>query len=66
MTPFLITLNVNRLEIDAFKAALAVAPALITQRHTKAHLHVAIGLSSLIWDELDTIRSRQLTAFPTL
>jgi hypothetical protein len=45
VTPVLITLNVNRLEIDAFKAALAVVPALITQlqnqysRRTLARSH---------------------------
>lgn len=37
MTPFLITLNVNRLEIDAFKAALAVAPALIAQLNNQCY-----------------------------
>ncbi len=62
-----ITLNVKHSEIDTFKAALAVAPALITQLQNQfpdANLHAAIGLSSLIWDELDTKRPQHLTTFP--
>ncbi|MDE8602853.1 Dyp-type peroxidase [Marinomonas sp. RSW2] len=63
-----ITLNINRAEICAFKAALAVAPALITKlqhQFPDAHLHATIGLSDQVWDELDTTRRpKYLAPFP--
>lgn len=62
-----ITLNVNRSELSTFKSALAAAPALIEELQSQfpaAELHASIGLSSLIWDELDNKRPQQLTTFP--
>lgn len=62
-----ITLNVNTSEIDTLKKALANSPALITdvqQQFPDAMLHAAIGISSLIWDKLDTKRPQHLSTFP--
>ena len=62
-----ITLNVNRSEISTLKSALAAAPALIEELQAQfaaAELHASIGLSSLIWDKLDTTRPQFLTTFP--
>lgn len=62
-----ITFNVNRSEINNLKNALAAAPALIEELQLQfpaADLHTAIGLSSLIWDELDSKRPKLLATFP--
>ncbi|QUX91451.1 peroxidase [Marinomonas sp. A3A] len=62
-----ITFNVNRSEINNLRNALAAAPALIEELQLQfpaADLHTAIGLSSLIWDELDSKRPKLLATFP--
>lgn len=62
-----ITLNVDRSELSTFKNALAAAPALIEDMQSHfpaADLHASIGLSHLIWDELDNKRPLHLAAFP--
>lgn len=62
-----ITLDVNRSEINNLKSALAAAPALIEELQSQfpaAELHASIGLSSLIWDELDSNRPSLLATFP--
>ncbi|MGO2353867.1 MAG: Dyp-type peroxidase [Marinomonas foliarum] len=62
-----ITLNVNRSEIDTLTSALAATPALIEELQAQfpdAELHAAVGLSSLIWNELDTQRPQFLAPFP--
>ena len=62
-----ITLNANRSEISSLKSALAAAPELIEGLQAQfpdAELHAAVGLSSLIWDELDTERPKFLAPFP--
>ncbi len=62
-----ITLNINRSEISALKRALVAAPALIEGLQVQfpaAELHAAIGLSSLVWDELDNNRPQHLATFP--
>ncbi|MCW4629961.1 MULTISPECIES: Dyp-type peroxidase [Marinomonas] len=62
-----ITLNVNKSEIKTFKDTLAAAPRLIEgmqQQFPDAALHASIGLSSQIWDTLDTKRPQLLSPFP--
>ncbi|NVK74297.1 MAG: Dyp-type peroxidase [Oceanospirillaceae bacterium] len=62
-----ITLNVNRAEMTAFKSTLSATPHLIKQLQLQfpdANLHATLGLSSLIWDELDSKRPKHLSTFP--
>ncbi|NLQ16786.1 Dyp-type peroxidase [Marinomonas sp. M1K-6] len=62
-----ITLNVNRSEISTLRSALAATPKLIEalqQQFPDAELHAVLGLSSLIWDELDKQRPQYLAPFP--
>ncbi|MCW8356502.1 Dyp-type peroxidase [Marinomonas pontica] len=64
-----ITLNVNRSDINAVKNALAAMPALIEEHQAQfpdGQLHAAIGLSRLIWDDLDNQRPRHLSTFPNI
>ncbi|RBP85878.1 putative iron-dependent peroxidase [Marinomonas rhizomae] len=62
-----ITLNVDRSEINALRNTLGAAPALIEELQSQfpaAELHASIGLSSLIWDDLDRNRPQFLAPFP--